>query len=224
MRARKSKRSRSVIIDRNRRYGLSRPPQTRSTLPIVVVVCDDAKTSVGYFNLLKREVKERLTLTVVRNPCDRATPADVIDCAKKRERLLSEKKSHDQHDKNSVWALIDLEKDPARRKEGLAAKEAGEKARISVALSDPCYEVWTLLHLVDTGETFADCNAVLSRVEIEWQKKFGQEFRPKAQADYSKILPYRTAAAARAKQHREADDPSWTDVYLVSDAIDLLSK
>lgn len=223
MGASKSKRSRSVNIDRNR-YGLSRPREIRRSLPVLVVVCDDAKTAVSYFNELKQKVKKKLTLRVVRNPSDRATPQDVINWAQVQKQKLVEESSHDDTDRSEVWALIDLEQESARRAAGFAAKEAGETAGISVALSDPCYEVWTLLHLADTGESFDNCNSVLSRIEVEWHKKLGQEFGKKAQADYSKILPARTDAAVRARKHHEVPDPSWTEIYLVSEMIDLLSE
>jgi hypothetical protein len=185
----------------------------------MVVVCDDAKTSVAYFTLVKRAVKEKLTLTIVRNPDDRATPIDVVASAVRQKRQLTQEKVHDAKDKSVVWALIDLEQDPKRRQAGFAAKKAGEKDGVSVAISDPCYEVWTLLHLADTGEAFADCSAVITRIEREWPKQFGQAFGKKAQADYSRILQNREIAASRARRHHEAGDQSWTEVYLVIEKI-----
>ncbi len=124
----------------------------------------------------------------------------------------------DNHD--SVWALIDLEEDHARRQLAWDAKKQGEAAGIRMALSDPCYEMWTLLHLVDTGRTFNNCSAVIACIEIEWRKKFNRGFGPKAQADYAKILLLRDEAAKRAKAHRENNDPSWTEVYLLIEEID----
>lgn len=90
---------------------------------------------------------------------------------------------------------------------------------MSVALSDPCYEVWTLLHLQDTGEMFVDCGAVLARIRQRWKTRFGQEFGKKAQADYSKILADRATAAERARRHHQNGDQSWTEVYLLIDEI-----
>lgn len=188
----------------------------------MIIVCDDAKTAIAYFNLVKRAVKDKLTLTIVRNPSDRATPAEVVDHAKKQRETLQQERSHDVHDQTLVWALIDLEQDEERRRRGYEARKVAAKVGVSVVLSDPCYEVWTLLHLVDTGESFADCDEVIARVEKEWMKKFGQPFGSKAQADYSKIIPLRKEAAARAKSHNETSpkDPSWTEVYLITDEID----
>jgi hypothetical protein len=219
MPARKSRRSRSVITDRQR-YGLTRPKRVRPTLPVIAVVCDDARTAVSYFSALQREVKFAVTLQVVRNPSDRATPADVVNAARNRLTLLKNAASRDPGDENLVWALIDLEAGATRRSEGLAAKTEGEKQGVSVALSDPCYEVWTLMHLQDTGELFADCSAVLARIRQKWKARFGQDFGKKAQADYPKILADRKTAAERARRHRENEDQSWTEVYLLIEEIE----
>jgi hypothetical protein len=89
-----------------------------------------------------------------------------------------------------------------------------------VALSNPCYELWSLLHLVDTGEMFINCAAVIERLAKEWQGRFKQAFGPKAQADYSKIIEDRMAAVARARKHHENGDQSWTEVYLVVEDIE----
>jgi hypothetical protein len=193
---------------------------TRSPLPVIVVVCDDARTAVSYFNELKRVVKDKLTLTVVRNPCDRASATEVVELAKDKLAALGQANSHDAGDRDSVWALIDLEGTRDRRDAAQEAKRIGEAAQIRVAFSNPCYEVWTLLHLADTGETFVDCRAVLERVAQEWQRRFGQPFGRKAQTDYSKVIGDRAQAAARARRHRDANDPSWTEVHLLIEDIE----
>lgn len=206
MAARGGRRSRSRALGRPR-YG-SRPVGTRRPLPVIVVVCDDARTAVSYFNEVKLRVKEGLTLKVVRNPHDRASAADVVEAAKRQLSVFRQRRSRDEADQTAVWALIDLEGTPDRRRAAQNAKRAGEADGIRVALSDPCYEVWTLLHLVDTGETFINCQAVLQRVAHEWQEKFQQAFPAKAQADYSKIIADRMQAAARAREHHARKDPS----------------
>jgi RloB-like protein len=143
--ARKSRRSRSVVGDRER-YG-QRPVKTRPPLPVVIVVCDDARTAVSYLNELKRIVKKTLTLKVCRNPCDRARPNDVVKEAAAQLRQYGPVGENDPNDKTQAWALIDLEQEPERRQAAKQAKVTGSGAGIRIALSDPCYEVWTLLHL-----------------------------------------------------------------------------
>lgn len=189
--------------------------------PRIVVVCDDKVTAPRYFKYLQDEVKAHVALQVVprRADCDDSTA--VIAMAKQYLDRLHEEASEDS-EVGSVWALIDIEGSPTVQASALQAKEDGEQQGVSVALSKPCFEVWTLLHLEHTGAYFADCNAVLSRVKTQWRKRFGQDFGKKTQANYSRIIKDRSVAAQRARQHhsRNHGDPSWTEVYLLISEID----
>ena len=89
-----------------------------------------------------------------------------------------------------------------------------------MALSDPCFEVWTLLHLEDTGAAFANCDQVIKRIESKWKTRFGQVFPRKARADYSKIIMLRREAARRARRHWQAQDPSRTQVYRIIEEVE----
>lgn len=218
MGASKSKRSRSRNIDANR-YG-SRPVAVRPARPVIIIVCDDARTAVAYFSGLKRMVKERVTLNVIPSPCSSATPGQVVDRAQRALAALQGERTHDESDRTAAWVVIDREHRPDLQRAADEAKSTAESNGISVALSHPCYEVWTLLHLLDTGAHYANCNAVFDRVKSEWARKFGQPLGPKGQGDYAKIVPDRHEAAQRARKHHEAGDPSWTQVYLLIEAIE----
>ncbi len=200
----------------NKRYG-ARRVRVRRPLPVVVIVCDDSKTAVSYFTSLKREVRESVTLQI--EPTG-AEPIAVVDAAIEQRASLRDDESRDEQDRDAAWALIDLERETRRREEADKAKKAGAAAGINVALSEPCYEVWTLLHLVDTGQMFSDCSAVLDLLKKAWRAEFHEDLGKKAQADYRKILGNRKEAAARARRH--CNDPSCTEIYLLSEEIDRL--
>lgn len=185
-------------------------------LPVVVVVCDDSRTAPAYFGQLQREVKQKIKLKISRAGCQGGSPTTVVE----RAIAEHEKLSDDEGDRDAVWALIDMEREPMCRTRAMDAKRQGEQHGIKVALSDPCYEVWTLLHLEDTGQLYNDCGQVLDRVKQLWQQQFGQQFDQKAQADYSKIILLRHEAAARAKRHHEAGDPSHTEIYKLIEHIE----
>ncbi len=191
--------------------------------PRIVVVCDDKVTAPRYFKYLQDEVKAHVALQVVprRASCDDSTA--VIAMAKQYLDRLHEEASDDS-EVGSVWALIDVEGSSTAQASALQAKERGELLGVSVALSKPCFEVWTLLHLEDTGALFADCNAVLSQVKTEWRKRFNQDFGKKTRAEYSRIIKDRLVAAERARRHhsRNPRDPSWTEVYLLISEIENL--
>ena len=202
----------------NRRR-FTRPAPTRKPLPVVVVVCDDSRTAVAYFTELKREVKHNVTVMVVKAPCHGAAADSVIALAKSQAAELD--RDRDDADSNTVWALIDLEREPERQDS--AAKAKANETEVQIALSKPCFEVWTLAHFVDTGAAFKDCKAVLAAVKSEWQKGLGSAFgKQKAQADYSKLMPLRAKAVERCKQHWQRNDPSWTEVHRVVESIHTL--
>ena len=210
-------------MDRNR-YGLSRSRSTRPTLPVIVVVCDDSRTAPAYFTEVKRQVKRYCTLKIVAAACDSGTPAEVVKLARGELRDLHRTGARDDEAdaRDSVWALIDLETAPAQHGRAYDAKGSAEAAGIHIALSKPCFEVWTLAHLVDTGECFEDCSAVLRRLRAAWSEQFGTDLESKAQADYARLMPMRDVAVQRARSHAEATDPSWTEVYKLIEAINAL--
>lgn len=219
MSARKSRYSKPAREARER-YGRGRKIDVRPSRPIIVVVCDDQKTARRYFECLKRHVKTSVTVRVIRNPFDRATAMDVVQCAHEELQRLREQSAPELEDKQSVWALIDLEANHAKRDAAQEAKKSGERLGVRVALSDPCYEVWTLLHLVNIGSRFDDCGQVLTRLYTEWRKVFTTEMGPKAQADFSKLIPDRVVdAIGNAKAQRECHAQSWTEVDLAVDEI-----
>lgn len=216
--ARKSKHSKEAG-NRCQRFG-ARSISTRAPLPIVTIVCDDTATAPAYFTALSREVKQRVTLRIVRAPCRGASPDMVVEEAIRKTRELAESGDQDDNDRDAVWALLDLESEPERQCQARDARNRAEQNSVKVALSIPCYEVWTLLHLQDTGEYFKSGRDVLARVERQWQTCFGQQLGPKAQADYSKIVPRRSEAANRAEAHWRNNDPSRTEVFRIIRDID----
>lgn len=198
------------------RYGVSRRLDTRAPLPVVAIVCDDTKTAVAYFNELKREVKARVALRVERASRCGASAASLLGQAEAILESLEHRETGD-----SAWVLLDMEAEEDRRTRAVQAKQQGKG--VVVLLSDPCFEVWTLAHLVDTGEAFTDCTTVLIRVKAEWKRKFGVDFGDKkAQADYSKLMPLRENAIRNAKKRDPKRDASWTEVYRVVEEIDRL--
>jgi hypothetical protein len=114
-----------------------------------------------------------------------------------------------------VFVIIDLDTNPHEAD----IRHEAEGTSMEVLFSNPCFEVWTLAHFQCTGEGFASCGAVLSRIKERWKQRFGTEFGGKAQADYGKLLDL-IEAAIRCWQHRDkAQDQSWTEVWQATMAI-----
>ncbi len=203
------------------RYG-QRRVNMRPPLPVIVIVPDDTKTAPAYFEALAREVKQHVTLRIDRGRCNQTGPQAVVD------RAIVELKSlgKNQHEKeDAVWVLMDLEGDQNQQSIVLKQAQRAEREKIMVALSRPCFEIWTLLHLKDTGENFGNCSAVFTRLKNRWNEEFNTNIGPKGQADYSKIICRRIDAAKRARDRhtKTPQDPSWTEIYKVIEYIDELA-
>ncbi len=200
---------------RHQRYGASRPYQTRPTLPVITVVCDDTKTAAAYFTELKREVKAKVTVNVEPAPRCGASADDVLRHAARFAESLRPTQSGD-----STWVLLDMEAEAYRQDQALQVKEQAALRPVAVLLSNPCFEVRTLAHLVDTGEAFKGCAAVVARIKAEWKKKLGVDFgNKKSQADYAKLMPLRGEAVIIARKRSPDRDGSWTEVFHVVEAV-----
>jgi hypothetical protein len=113
----------------------------------IVIACEGKVTEKNYLNRCKSEygagmVQLRwLPITGV--------PLTVVNAAvEERLRLLEQaRKSKDSFDVFRVWAVFDRDAHP-KVPEALAL---AEQQGIDVAFSNPCFELWPLLHLEDYG-------------------------------------------------------------------------
>jgi len=190
----------------NSRYGSKRTTNTRTTLPVIEIVCDDTRTAVEYFKLLKQEVHGKKIVNVVPAHKNGATADDVLDLARTPS-------PEDVNDKSFVLIDVDTCQDVERIREKAKTKD------VWVLFSNPCFEVWTLAHLQNTGEAFLDCNAVITRLKQKWKDEFGVDFGPKAQARYEKLSEKRNVAIINCQRRDPALDQSWTEVWRAVETI-----
>lgn len=211
---------------RRESYRRRRPP-FRNSRPIVVVMCDDTKTAPAYFTELAKHLRSKVTLKAQRKSASWDTHDEIIEDAARSLADLQEDNSSEARDNQSVWVVIDTEGDEKRQAIAASAKERGERQGLSVARSKPCFELWTLLHLMNTGSLFYNCDAVNAQLQAEWFRQFKQEMGKKAQADFSKIIPVsapfdrvrQAAMWARAHHDKPEPDPSWTELYLLIEEV-----
>lgn len=210
-----AKKSRASKSGKERRKYAGRPVFRIPTRPVIMIAPDDCRTAVSYFNSIKTSLKDKITIHIVSAPHDGADPEAVVSNAICHAKRLFASGAKHANDRQAVFALIDMEREQSRRDKAIATATAHQNGCVRVLLSDPCFEVWTLLHFVDTGEYFADCDAVRQAIKPHWQKVLGQPFESKVQADYYKLLSMIDLAIDRARKHCEPTrDNSWTEVYV----------
>lgn len=113
----------------------------------IVIACEGKVTEKNYLNQCKSEygagmVQLRwLPITGV--------PMTVVNAAiEERQRLLEQaRRSRDSFDVFRVWAVFDRDAHPKVPEALTLAEQTG----IDVAFSNPCFELWPLLHLEDYG-------------------------------------------------------------------------
>ena len=118
-----------------------------------------------------------------------------------RQRLSQGQQEKKQNSQDKVFTLIDLEAEEHRKKQAHQAQVEGKAKGVEVSLSNPCFEVWTLLHLVDTGKGFKNCREVTKEVKRVWNTKYDQNVDLKLEIDCKRLLGLRTDAVKRAKKH-----------------------
>jgi hypothetical protein len=114
--------------------------------PHILVCCEGKVTEPSYFNGLKREGHNNL-LHVEIKPGGRV-PKTLVDYAVDL-KSEAEKNARGQQDDNlkydEVWCVFDVDAHPHL----LDAKQKALANGINTAISNPCFELWLLLHFQD---------------------------------------------------------------------------
>jgi RloB-like protein len=179
------------------------PP--RETL---LVVCEGAETERVYFEALRRKYHLR-TVDVVICPSDFGTdPTSVVKCAihMRNKRKLDKEREDFDH----VWSVIDTERySKAKERKLCGALDLARRKDISVAVSNPCFEFWFLLHFDRFAKGLGSCSKAVTAL-----KKYVRGYK-KATNIFDRLDPLTDEAIAHAesinKQWSSQPDPSLRD-------------
>lgn len=129
---------------RDRRDSLRRRRAFRTPRPRFLIVCEGTQTEPGYFREMRH--LERSLIELELSPG--GVPKTLVERAVEMKRA-AETKARSQKDENlkydQVWCVFDIDEHPF-------VPEAKQQARdnaIEVAVSNPCFELWALLHFRD---------------------------------------------------------------------------
>lgn len=132
---------------RNRSRRPGRRPPFRDPKPTILVVCEGEKTEPQYLEGFKRAYHNpRVTIKIAP---EHGVPRTLVEIAKNRKNE-AEAEAHRERDENiaydSVWCVFDID-------EHANVPNVREMARdnnIQLAVSNPCFELWLLLHFRDS--------------------------------------------------------------------------
>ncbi|HLL82036.1 MAG TPA: RloB family protein [Longimicrobium sp.] len=133
---------------RNDDRALARRAPTRTPLPLLLVVCEGRVTEPQYLRGFARAQGANTVRLVVEAPGGdpRALVERAIElrdeAAARAVREGDENLAYDE-----VWCVFDVD-DHARLR---AARELAERTEIGLAVSNPCFELWLILHFREHG-------------------------------------------------------------------------
>lgn len=156
-------------------------------------MCEGSKTEPRYFQSLQHEFRNQLVhveingesgvpLTLVERAIDLCTQARRDAKAQRDDNLLYDE----------IWCVCDVDEHPNLDQAGKLAKEND----IKIALSNPCFELWALLHLRD--QTKAIDRRVLQREVKKLLDSKEEKVLP-----FEKLHPGYNDAIGRAKALRK---------------------
>jgi RloB-like protein len=169
-----------------RRRGTPREPRRR-----ILVVCGADKTESAYFKGLCAS-RRGTSVNVVIAEKGHSAPDQVVQFA--RRKMAS-------GDFDQIWCVVDV--DDFERDGGKisAAVRLGTRHGIELAVSNPCFELWLLLHHVECMSHCANCRVVegLLKRQVPAYEKTNLIFK-----DFAGYVP-------RAVERARKLEPSGTD-------------
>lgn len=202
-----------------RRDSLRRRSPRIEPRPRILVVCEGAKTEPSYFADLSREEEVRLVVVLEKAA---GAPKSVVERAvmMKRDADRNAERHNDtllRYDQ--VWCVFDVDAHPKLQE----AQQQARKNGIQLAVSNPCFELWFVLH-------FQEQNAHVHRHDI--QRTCRDHLKGyRKQASYADLREHYDKALERAARldERHARDgqpganPS-TSVYRLTELLRSLGR
>lgn len=198
---------------------LKRQPAKRQPKKRIIAYCEGRNTEPGYILEFSRLVCNPLVDVEATGP--HGAPVTIVEHAVQKKRDLERiaRKSKDPLDKLfEVWAVFDCDDHPNLDRAFDTAKSNG----VLVAYSNPCFEIWPLLHIREQT-AFIDRHSLQRELERELEGYHsGSSKCVNARRIHSDYECAKTRAVRLADSHEQVDSPManpYTDIYLMLDKI-----
>lgn len=167
---------------------LRRPAPAFESQPRVLIVCEGNRTEPLYFNALRRFRRLSATqIDIVPGGISGSDPRSIVKYARRRKKWM--KRQGRRFD--TVWCVFDRDEHPKIEQ----AFHWMEQSHFEVAFSNPCFELWFLLH-------YRDIDDPLDRFEaLRRLRRLMPEYRKTTSVFYL-LLPRQNDALRRAEELR----------------------
>lgn len=196
---------------KGRERSYKRQAGKRSTRKSILIVCEGTETEPAYFNEFKRKLNLPLVEIVIKGTGEghRGVVKHALQLKREREQAYkSPKRSRKSLTKvpfDEVWCVFDCEAPQYKHKFYQAIKEA-EKNGFQLAVSNPAFEYWYLLHFKDTRRFFTNAGEIIQAL-----RPHIPDYR-KNKNVFPQLYPHTTEAIERAKRAFK-NDPHNGDQY-----------
>jgi hypothetical protein len=216
---------------------------------LYIIAAEGDKTEYKYFNELIIKYKEDFGLSNIhvefidREIGGNSDPKYVHETLVKFYEELEKYRDLKEHDE--LWIIIDIDdydKPTHREKISQIEKKCRENPIYKLCTSNPCFEIWLILHFVDLNTALQDC--VLGQTSTESlndyilkhpiRKRPGickRELLPRIHQDkhqpyYEKLIEYVPQAISRAKMLGECNlnNPDYPERKIGTEVYKLLEK
>lgn len=156
-----------MAAKRHRPFSRRGPDKLRDAR-LFVIATEDTYAARQYFGLFGG-MSPRVKIVVSETTDNRSSPGHVVD------RLLRYRDAEELNEDDRLWALIDTDHwvEPNHRPQLLEALKCADDNGISVAMSNPCFDLWLLLHHMDLPD---DHGIVDGKGVAEYMRKNGVPF------------------------------------------------
>ncbi len=163
---------------------LDRPVGIRRSAERLLVVCGAAVTERDYLNGLKSSVRNQaVSVKIVERP---RAPSQVVAYAK-----VLQDKAPGEYDQ--TWCVLDVDEFTDL---GEAEAMARRMNRTHIAWSNPCFELWLLLHFADHHAHAPDCDHLIRLLDKHVAGGYG-----KNDLSFRHYEPHWRRATERARAH-----------------------
>lgn len=180
------------IRSRDRERSQARRPAFRQPKPRILIVCEGEVTEPGYFDGFWKSCRNPRVEVYI--PPERGIPLSLVRIAKdwKRRADLEAKRSGDAFASyDEVWCVYDVDQHPFLSE----ARNMADANGIRTAISNPCFELWLLLHFREQP----------GAIERDMARTMLKKFLPDYDkyVDYSSLVNGYVTAVSRASRLAE---------------------
>jgi hypothetical protein len=190
-----------------RRGNLLSPKKT------ILIVCEGKQTEPNYFNALRSTLRRKnIRVLIIPGGENLVTPIYLVQNMEAERQKLDWDPTNDE-----AWCVFDIEQVGTHHSLDQALGFA-RKHNFQLALSNPAFEYWLLLHFERTGRAFTNATEVINSLSHHIPNY------SKSMAVYRIVREQTEQAIDNAESLRSLHEGRWEDFPNPSTGVDLLVK